>query len=230
MVSLIPFPPPTCPQRGDKCGRGRNKQVWEWKQIKVRGWKPPTLSSPKSQLQNHGPGCPTWCLYEAAHSPVGIPCSPPCAPSPSSPYAHLRLVSTPLLSAPCLTMGLDIPLLPPPSLFKAPCTRFAMDKKRVVARQVRDAHPPGGQEEGETMGCRCSRGGESGTWPAELLRAVGGFENVFTRWTHFNSQNSVFLAALIFSLKFYLTVFEIGQCSNLAALMWRREGCSFCAT
>lgn len=64
-----------------------------------------------------------------------------------------------------------------------------------------------------------SRGEELGTWPAERIGAVGGFENVFTRWTHFHFQNSVFLAALIFSLKFYLTVFEIGQCSNLAALM-----------
>lgn len=57
-----------------------------------------------------------------------------------------------------------------------------------------------------------------GTWPAELFGAVGGFENVFTHWTHFHFQNSVFLAALIFSLEFYLTVFEVGQCSNLAAL------------
>lgn len=63
------------------------------------------------------------------------------------------------------------------------------------------------------------QGEEPGTRPAERIGAVGGFENVFTCWTHFHFQNSVFLVALIFSLKFYLTVFEIGQCSNLAALM-----------
>lgn len=54
-------------------------------------------------------------------------------------------------------------------------------------------------------------GEETGTWPVELLGAVGGFENVFTSWTHFHFQNSVFLAALIFSLKFYLTVLRLGS-------------------
>lgn len=219
MVSLTPFPAPTCPRRGDKRGRGRNKQVCEWKQ-KVHGWKPPTLSSSESHRVAESQA---WLSHSVpvrgGSFPAGTPCSPPRSPSPRSPSAHPRLVSIPLLSAPRLTVGLDMPLLPPPSFSRAPRARFAMDKRRVVAGQVSGARPPGGQEEGEPPGCRCSRGGEAGTQPAELLGAVGGFENVFTRWTHFPFQNSVFLAALIFSLKFYLTVFEIGQCSNLAALM-----------
>lgn len=75
----------------------------------------------------------------------------------------------------------------------------------VMVRQERRTWPSGGEEEAEDMG------EETATWPVELLGAVGGFENVFTSWTHFHFQNSVFLAALIFSLKFYLTVLRLGS-------------------
>lgn len=172
----------------------------------------PFLPPKVTELQSHRPGCRTQCPYGAAPSPVDTLCSPP------RPFAHLRLVSIPLLSAPCLTAGLNILLLPclPSSRLPAP----GLHRTRGgLWPGKRGGRTPKGQEEGETMGCRHSWGGELGTRPVELLGAVGGFENVFTHWTHFHFQNSVFLAALIFSLKFYLTVFEIGQCSNLAALM-----------
>lgn len=137
--------------------------------------------------QNCGNDCFTWGVFGAAPSPVGTPCTP---------TANLRLLSNPLLSAPQLIMELDFHLL-------LSLSRFGKGQEE------------GSVQEGQgTFSCRAgggSRGEELKTLPAEWIGAVGGLENVFTCWTHFHFQNSVFLAALIFSLKLYLTVLRLGS-------------------
>lgn len=131
MVSLTPFPAPICPKKGDKCGR--KEQVCEWKQVGALGWLSPFLHSKvmnrriPSLAVPHGARMgqllPLWALLSLHRGP-------------QAPALHRQTGGwSPSLCFP--PIGLNIPLLPSPSLLTALCARFAMDKKRAVAGQAR---------------------------------------------------------------------------------------------
>lgn len=197
MVGVAVFSVPTFP-RGMKNVEREEISSFGSRKINTRKWVVFPYSLFLRVLQNHGSGC---CLDGAALSLMGIPYSPPWPLGFGSHVCvHYQSYCLCFLTV-WVSTSSSISILP---LWGLSC----WDSGGVRKGQ----EGPGREEEGENIG------GEVGTWPAELFGAVGGFENVFTHWTHFHFQNSVFLAALIFSLEFYLTVFEVGQCSNLAAL------------